>query len=438
MSQVEAFLTLRRNPLELWGRPAYEQLLLPGRFLGREQVLLNDPEGIRHVLMANHANYRRNIGTHRVLAPVLGSGLFLAEGDAWKRQRRTIAPAFAPRTMPVLARHVIHAAEEEMAALRGMAGRPVELLPRLQRLALTIAGRSMFSLEMERFGEELRALLIRYAERWVQPGVLDLVLPGWIPSPLDLGRSGFRAEWMRFVDRMIDARLAEGTPDEMRPRDLFDLLATARDPETGARFGRAQLRDEVSTMILAGHETTAAALFWAFYIAARMPEWQEAMAEEAGAADLSPEGAAASMAGLPRVRAHIDETLRLYPPAFLIVREAKEEDVVAGHRVAPGTVISVSPWILGRHRKLWDRPEEFRPERFMPGAPPPDRFAYMPFGIGPRICVGARFALTEAVLVMAALLRGLRVEPWGRGYLVPRGLVTTQPDRPVRFVLHAR
>jgi cytochrome P450 len=191
-------------------------------------------------------------------------------------------------------------------------------------------------------------------------------------------------------------------------------------------------------MILAGHETTAAALFWAFYIAARMPEWQEAMAEEAGAADLSPEGAAASMAGLPRVRAHIDETLRLYPPAFLIVREAKEEDVVAGHRVAPGTVISVSPWILGRHRKLWDRPEEFRPERFMPGAPPPDRFAYMPFGIGPRICVGARFALTEAVLVMAALLRGLRVEPWGRGYLVPRGLVTTQPDRPVRFVLHAR
>jgi cytochrome P450 len=340
--------------------------------------------------------------------------------------------------MPVLARHVVAAAEEELASLRTLAGRPIELLPRLQHLALTIAGRSMFSLEMERFGAELRGLLIRYAMRWVQPGVLDLVLPGWIPSPLDLGRAGFRTEWMRFVDRMIDARLAEGEPDESRPRDLFDLLATARDPETGAGFSRAQLRDEVSTMILAGHETTAAALFWAFYIAARMPEWQEAMAEEAAAADLSPGGAAASLPALPRIRAHVDETLRLYPPAFLIVREAKEADEVAGHKVAPGTVISISPWILGRHRKLWDRAEEFRPERFMPGAPQPDRFAYLPFGIGPRICVGARFALTEAVLAMACLLRGVRVEPWGRGYLVPRGLVTTQPDRPVRFVLHPR
>src|SRR5690606_31252733 len=180
------------------------------------------------------------------------------------------------------------------------------------------------------------------------------------------------------------------------------------------------------------------ALFWACYLAARLPEHQEAIAAEAAAADLSPDGAAAALAALPRTRAFLDETLRLYPPAFLIVREARGPDVVAGRRIAAGTVVSVSPWVLHRHRRLWREPDAFDPARFLPGAPPLDRFAYMPFGAGPRACVGARFALTEAMLVLARLLRAFRVELFGRGAVIPRGLVTTQPDRPVRFLLTLR
>lgn len=441
-TQVEAFLVLRRNPLELWGPAAYEHDMLAGRFLRRDQLLLNAPEAIRHVLVENHENYGRNIGTVRVLRPVLGEGLFLAEGETWRRQRRTVAPAFAPRAMPVLARHVAAASAEEEAGLARLAGRPVELLPRLQRLALTIAGRSMFSLEMAAFGAELRAMLFRYAERYARPGLLDLMLPGWVPSPLDLGRESFRADWLRLVDRMIEARRRQSASAADRPaRDLFDLLAAARDPETGAGFGRAELRDQVATMILAGHETTAAALFWACYLAARLPEHQEAIAAEAAGTDLSPDGAAAAPAALPRTRAFLDETLRLYPPAFLIVREARGPDVIAGRRIAPGTVVSISPWVLHRHRRLWRDPEVFDPARFLPGAPPPpppDRFAYLPFGAGPRACVGARFALTEATIVLARLLRAFRFELFGRGEVIPRGLVTTQPDRPVRFLLTRR
>jgi cytochrome P450 len=444
-TQLEALLVLRRNPLELWGRAAYEREVLAGRFLGREQLLVNAPEAIRHVLVANHDNYARNIGTRRVLWPVVGEGLILAEGEAWRRRRRTIGPALAPRAMPLLARHVAAASAAAEDALARAAGRPVELAGRLQDLALTVAGRSMFSLEMAAFGGELRAMLVRYAERHARPGLLDLVLPGSVPSPLDLGRAAFRAEWLRLIDRIMEVRQRQReqqTPPVQEgggvARDLFDLLAAARDPETGAGFSKAQLRDEVSTLLLAGHATTAAALFWACYLAARMPEHQARIAAEASAVDLSPDGAAAALAALPFTRAFVDETLRLYPPVFLIVRQARGADVVAGRRIAPGTVVSIAPWVVHRHRLLWRDPDAFDPARFLPGATPPDRFAYIPFGAGPRACVGARFALTEATLVLAWLLRAFRLELFGRGAVVPRGIVTTQPDRPVRFVLTRR
>jgi len=436
-TQVESFLVLRRNPLELWGALAYEHDILGGRFLGREQLMLNAPDAIRHVLVVNHENYGRNVGARRVLQPLLGRGLFLAEGAAWRHQRRTIAPAMSPRSMPVLARHVVTATRHSEATLDGLTGQPIVLMPYLQHLALHIAGQSMFSLEMAGFGTDLRALLMEYARRFAQPGALDLLLPIAIPSPLDVGRGKFRAGWLRFIDRLIDAR-AEQAPAEGGPRDLLDMLSAARDPDTGAVFSRAQLRDEVATMILAGHETTAVTLFWACYIAARLPDQQDRLAVEAAAADLSEDGAADGLRSLPLIRAHIDEALRLYPPAFLIVREALAPDVIAGRRVAAGTVVSVSPWVLHRHRKLWEDPERFDPARFEPGAPPPDRYSYVPFGAGPRICVGAQFALTEATLVLARLLRSFRIRFAGRGAVMPRGFVTTQPDRPVHFVLERR
>ncbi len=436
-SQVEAFLVLRRNPLELWGLPAYERDILGGRFLGREQMMLNAPDAIRHVLVANHENYGRNIGAKRVLQPLLGRGLFLAEGAAWRHQRRTIAPAMAPRSMPVLSRHVVAASRHTEATLDRLTGQPIVLMPYLQHLALNIAGQSMFSLEMAGFGTELRRRLIDYAQRFAQPGALDLILPGSVPSPLDFGRGRFRVEWLRFIDQLIDAR-AEQAAAEGGPRDLLDMLTAARDPETGAMFSRAQLRDEVATMILAGHETTGVTLFWACYIAARLPDQQDRLAAEAAGADLSEDGAADALRLLPAIRAHVDETLRLYPAAFLIVREALAPDVIAGHKVAAGTVVSVSPWVLHRHRKLWEDPDRFDADRFMPGAPPPGRYSYMPFGAGPRVCVGAQFALTEAVLVLARLLRSFRIRFAGRGAVMPRGFVTTQPDRPVHFVLERR
>jgi unspecific monooxygenase len=338
--------------------------------------------------------------------------------------------------MSMLARHIVDACAIKEQELHAFGARPVELLPQLQHLALTIAGQSMFSLEMAGFGTDLRALLYRYADRYARTSLLDLLMPASLPTPTDIGRAGFRRQWLALIDRMIDAREAQPATDG--PRDLFDLLRAAEDPETGARFTRAELRDEVATMILAGHETTAVTLFWSCWLAARMPEHAEQVAKETEAADLSPAAAAAAMRNLPYTRAFIDEAMRLYPPAFMIVRAARGPDELLGMPVAKGTLITIAPWVLHRHRAHWHRPAVFDPARFLPGATPPGRYTYMPFGAGPRICVGAQFALTEAVIVLARLLRRFRIRFSGSGAVLPIGRVTTQPDRPVRFIFNER
>ena len=190
-------------------------------------------------------------------------------------------------------------------------------------------------------------------------------------------------------------------------------------------------------MIMAGHETTAVALSWALYLLALAPEVQERAAEEAKRAGTGPDGAP-RLDDLAYVRAVVDETMRLYPPAYVIVRAAREPDEVAGVRVRPGDLIVVSPWLLHRHRRRWSDPDAFDPERFMPGAPPIQRYAYLPFGVGPRVCIGAHFALTEAVLVLARLLRLFRVELASGRPVMPVAIVTTQPDHQPPFRLHPR
>jgi unspecific monooxygenase len=436
-TQLEAFLVIRRNMLEVWGPLAYEQDILFANFLGRKQVLVNAPEAIRHVLVANPENYRRNPATRRIIEPILGNGLFLAEGDAWRFQRRTVAPALSPRTLPVLAQHVATAAEAAEEKLALLTNRPLELLPHLQRLALDIAGRSMFSVDMSGFGEELRTRLTEYGLRYSQPGFLDILFPPGIKTPADYRRAAFRKEWLAFLDRLIAHRRGQAL-DPDRPRDLFDLLVLARDPETGEGFPDEQLRDEISTMILAGHETTAVALFWSCYLVALYPDYQASLAEEAATADLTPEAAHAALHTLPRTRAHLDEALRLYPPAFVLLRQALGKDMIAGHPIEPGAVITIAPWVIHRHKKYWRDPDGFDSSRFLPGAAEPERYTYLPFGAGPRICVGAQFALTEATLVMARLLRRFRLNFAGTPTVLPRAVVTTQPDRPVRFLLTER
>jgi cytochrome P450 len=198
------------------------------------------------------------------------------------------------------------------------------------------------------------------------------------------------------------------------------------------------LRDQVATLIVAGHETTALALFWSFYLLALSPEWQERVAKEAAAHDLGAEGATDALPSLVIARAVVQEALRLYPPAFIIVRQALASDRLAGRDVPPGTVVMIAPWVLHRHRRRWECPEVFDPTRFLPGAPVPDRFGFLPFGVGPRVCVGAPLAMTEATLVLAEVARRYRIALADDRPVLPVGIVTTKASRLVLFRLDPR
>src|ERR1700726_3797349 len=435
MTTIGRMAAMRASAIGAWGQRAYEEDIIRGRFFGRSSFILNTPDAIRHVLVDNYENYTRTPAAVRVLRPMLGEGLLIAEGRAWKYQRRTLAPAFTPRAVAPLVPHMIAVTDETIAKLQAARGGPVDLREAMQRMTLEIAGRPMFSFGMDRHGAALRDFVMEYGERLARPHFLDLLLPlGW-PTPQDFSRARFRKRWTRFVAMLMAERRAAGKNEGAPPRDLFDLMGAARDPETGACFSDEQLGDQVATMILAGHETTATALFWSLYLLALDPVTQNELAAEVQGATLN---SALDVERLKFTRAVVDETMRLYPPAFLIARAAAAPDTVAGLPVRKKDVILIAPWLLHRHEKLWRDPNAFIPQRFMPPAAPPDRFAYLPFGAGARVCIGAHFALVEATLALAKLIGAFRVDLIDKGPVMPVGVVTTQPDRSPMFRIARR
>jgi unspecific monooxygenase len=441
MGFLERMRKMRESSIATWGQPAYEEEFIQGNFFGRSSFILNAPDAIRHVLVDNYENYTRTPTGFRVLRPMLGQGLLIAEGRAWKHQRRTLAPAFTPRAVSTLVPPMIAVIDDTVARLGSKTSAPLDLREILQRMTLEIAGRTMFSFGMERHGATLREFVMEYAERLARPHLLDIAMPLWFKTPQDFRRARFRKRWTAFVAMLMAERRAagknmgknEGAP----PRDLFELMEAARDPETGKAFTDAQLGDEVATMILAGHETTATALFWALYLLALDPATQDEVAAEV-AADAKNVGDVSDVERLKFTRAVIDETMRLYPPAFLIARAAYGADSFAGLEVKAGDVILIAPWLLHRHEKLWRDPNAFIPRRFMAPQPPPERFSYLPFGAGPRVCIGAHFAQVEATLALARLIGAFRISLADDTPVIPMGVVTTQPDHSPLFVIKPR
>src|SRR5438067_3085128 len=420
---------LGENALLAFPPEAFEEEVVIRGFFGRRQVILSRPASIHHILVDNPGNYHRTPATIRMLRPLLGRGLLLSEGEDWRHQRQTVAPAFTPRTLPLLARHIAQATGALIDELAECCRRPVDLLAEMQFLALEIAGRSMFSLAMDRHGAELRELVTGYAEHLGRPTLLDFLLPLPIPSPREFARRRFRRRWMALIERLIAER-SEAAP-EGTPGELFDVLSTEeRDPD--------RLADQFATLITAGHETTAVALFWALYLVAATPEVGGRIAAEAAPLDLGPAGAVEAVARLVYTRAVVQEALRLYPPAFTLARQARGADTAGGIPIPARAVVLIAPWVLHRHQRLWDQPEKFDPARFLPGAPPPERCAFLSFGLRPRVCIGAQFALTEATLVLAALIRSFHIERADSDPVMPVAIVTTQPDHPPPFRLAPR
>src|SRR5262249_32485591 len=261
--------------------------IIQGRFLTRSSFIVNAPSAIRHILIDNGSNYTRTPSTFRLMQPLFGQGVLTAEGRAWRHQRRAWAPAFTPRSLATLVPQMIEAADETLSKLHDLRTQPVDARDILQELMLEIVGRTLLSLRMDAHWATLRDFVSEYSERRACPTFFDLMLPpGWT-SPRDVLRARFRKRWTRFISTLVAERRARGKWRGASTADLFELLDSAIDPQTGVGPTDLQLVDEIATMFLAGHHTTASTLFWGLYLLALDPVNQERVAGEAKAVALN-------------------------------------------------------------------------------------------------------------------------------------------------------
>jgi len=436
---LEAYLALRRNPITALSDRAYEEpiidLIRPGRAL-----LVSDPEMIERVLVHNAANYRKSPQQQRRLRPALGDGLLTAEGEVWRSTRRITAPLFSPNAVGLVLQDM-QAATEVMRMRwqdRHHLAAPLDLTAEFQRLTYEIVSRTVFSGALDRDRAAIHANMAIYFDTLGRIDLASLLdLPGWWPT-LDKLRA---AKSLKVFRNVVDATVAARRAAPKRDcGDLLDQLFHATDPKTGQTLGNAAVSDNVLTFLAAGHETTGNALAWIFYLLALHPEAQDQVRAELQETCGNGPVERDHLDRLDYTKAVINEALRLYPPVPFMAREAIEADDLNGQPVRKGMQIVISPWVVHRHKLLWEAPDAFRPERFLgeAGRSIP-RGAFLPFGLGPRICIGQRFALQEILTVMAAILPAFRYDLVDPQSVFPQARITLAPKdglpafvRPVR------
>jgi cytochrome P450 len=380
----------------------------------RDIFLCNSPQSVQFAFGAHTGSFERKSPTHRhALQPLIGDGLFVGHGEVWKQRRRIVASVVHPSRLSEFAPVMVDTALEARARWEKLVPAELDVLSEMAQLTAEIICRTVFGRQL---GSE-RALQIveGFSEYQRRIGRIDFIsfigLPDWLPRPHLPGV--YRS--VRRVHAAIDDVIAKlRTQRDGDGTSVISLLFDARDEETGAPLDPLALRNEAIVLLMAGHETTANTLAWTWYILSQAPEVEARLHREIDEALAERPPTLADVPKLSYTRAILEEVMRLYPPISVLSREAASEEVFEGRRIRRGSVIIVSPWLLHRHRKLWRKPDHFIPERFLPGSDEPvSKFAYIPFSVGPRVCAGMAFGLTEAILCVATLAQQfkLRMKP---------------------------
>jgi cytochrome P450 len=394
--------------------------------------LVNDPDGVRSVLVTNARSYGKSTIQYSALSLVTGEGLLSADTAEWKRQRPMVQPAFHRETLTTIVSHVATAAEriiEDWNALTE--GAVVDIDAAIMNAALEVVGHALFGSDLSTDADVLTTATLDALDVVIARARVPITPPAWVPTPGNRKLSSSVAALDRAVHSMLDSRGVREAP-----ADMLDLLITARDDE-GHALTETEIRDQVVTFIVAGHETVASALTWTFALLAENPEVMRLLQAEADAVLGGNAAHFADYQRLPYARAVIDETLRLYPPAWLITRNSLGDDSLGGYEVPEGSLIIMSPWLLHRHPGVWANPDRFDPQRFIDGEI--DRSAFIPFGAGPRQCIGRDFAYVEAVLLLSSLVAHFDLEyPAGQQRPPAVPLVTMRPANGLHLRVSAR
>jgi cytochrome P450 len=433
------FYSSGKNPYESIPAAAYRQPIHRIKSIFNPLTLVSDPDAVRRVLVENVANYPKNAFERQFFSAMFGAGLLGLDGPLWRVHRKVMAPAFDPRSVAAYSQAM---ADSAAAFAERWASRPdgaaLDIAEEMKRLTLEVICRTMFSDEADRL-IDIAGDAMRISQSALDFTVLDF-LPVIGPRRMRAKEDGLHAQFAAMdsaIYGMIEARRGNLTA---APRDLLTRLIEAEDPESGVGLSAEEIRDEVMTIFMAGHETTAVTLTWVWYALSRRPEIATRLVDELEGVLGGRPPTHADLAALPYLRAVVEETMRLYPAApGISVRDCLADDVLAGQPIKAGAQILISPWVLHRHESLWERPLDFDPTRFLPGgAESRPRFAYLPFGAGPRVCIGGNLAMTEASLILAVLAPRFRLALADGARVKLRAVITLYPEDGLPMILGRR
>ncbi|WP_368414800.1 cytochrome P450 [Falsiroseomonas sp.] len=428
---VELIRLARRSYLDVFTQGVFNRDVIFARLLFRDVVICNTPETVAEAFVEQHEIFQRKSPQHRhALAPLLGDGLFVSDGPLWRERRRVVAPVTHATRLAELAPAITEVAADRAAAwCRQTPDAPLDVLAEMGQLTAEIICRTIFGRGLgAEAAAEVVAAFADYQRLVDQTDLISLLgLPDWVPRRPS-GRARAAAGRIHaVVDRLI-ADILDGRATEA---SLIQSMAEAKlpgpDGAPARPMDRRAFRNEAIVLFMAGHETTANVLAWALFILSQ---------DAASAARLDAELRAVlggrpatldDLPGLPFTRAVVEETMRLYPPVPLLSRQALADGRIAGRVVRKGAIVLVAPWILHRRKALWQDPDAFVPDRFMPGAPRPSRHLYIPFSVGPRVCTGQHLGLAEAVICLATLFQAAKLELWPGTQVMPVARLTLRP-----------
>src|SRR5499427_1383060 len=440
LSALATLRLARRNFLAIWEERCFEWEVFSRRLLTQMLFVCNSPDTVACAFVEHHDSFERKSPQMRHgLAPLLGDGLFISDGETWRRRRRIVAPIVHVSHLPLFAPAMVEVAAETAKRLASLSGgTPVNILTEMATLTAEIICRTVFGRHLgAAHAAEIVAAFNKY-QRLI--GQLDLAyflgLPDWLPrlhSPA-IHRSARRIH--KVLDQVIRDCRERASNGET---SMIRLLLEARDTETGESLDDAALRNEAAVIFMAGHETTANSLAWTWYLLSQAPDVEERLHTELRQILGGRPATLDDVAKLAYTRAVFEETIRLYPPVPLLARQALRDETIRGRAVPAGSLVLVVPWLLHRHRKFWGKPDHYIPERFLPeNAHHRFRHAYLPFSVGPRICAGAAFGLTEAILCIATLAQRVRLRLVPHAVVSPVCRLTLRPGDDLRMFVEPR
>ncbi len=393
--------------------------IVHGRFIFWPFYLIIHPDDVKRVFHENYGNYNKDTFAYQAMRPFLGQGLITNDGDFWLKQRRLMQPAFHRKRLDSFGQLMSEATLAMLDRWHRQAQReqPLDIAHEMMRLTLRIIGQALFSIDLTDETDALSLSITRMCKL-----TTESISSPPIPLSIPTRRNRSIKTTMRTLDAMMDGIISERRKLRTETGDLLSMLLEARDEETGDRMNDRQLRNEVISLLFAGHETTANALTWTWYLLSQHPEVERRLHVELDEVLAGQRPSLERLPHLPYSRMVLDEALRLYPPVHAANRKAVAADELAGYHIPANSIIAVCPYLTHRHPAFWEQPERFDPERFTPqraaGRP---QYAYFPFFGGPRMCIGKDFALMEAQLVLATVAQHYQLR------LVPGHLVESEP-----------